>query len=879
MYSIKSVFIFLICFLSLNSAFSQLTLTASTTNPKCNGGTDGSVVATASGGTAPYQYQLSEAGAGGWQSSNSFTGLAAGTYPISVIDANNNYKTIYVTLNNPTGITATVVSNSASCQSSYDATVTASPSGGSAPYNYAWKLNGTLITSSNASSNHITGYNTATVTGPSGSYAVAITDQNGCSGAVSYYNPTPIPLNANSFNQDVIVEANASSARAGVTSKLDNDQVGFVLFQTGFSNSNAGLPTNRVITSLQDNTLTYNLQSDTVKNSARTLTNGVSTINFTTPTALAKLYILGTSGNGQSTYSYQVNFSDGTSYPGNITNNTVSFRDWFASSGSDIAMNGLARVSLAGTVDKANFALFQSPITIPAQYYNKTISSVKFTNTSTAGSAGNIFAITGYQASGTASNVGYATANVSQPSVTITSNLDSSTNYYCANQTITYNASTVHGGATPTYKWEYSTDNSNWATATSTSNTYTANAPDSSNYYVRVTANASSDVSCLNSTTSQTVVFSATRNTVTPTITISGPNSTCQGSNTTYNITNTTNGGSSPNYQWFVDDNVNTSMGTGTTASINSLSTGTHNIKASMKSSIGCATSNPATSSAISTIVNISVTPSVSINNINGNLPITFQIATSNGLGSSPSYQWYLNGSSISGATSSSYTTPNNASGGDSYSLKVISNATCASPTTVMSNYRTIAMALPISLKSFEVTAYPNKVSLDWKTATEINTDRFEIWRKYQDSADYKIIGYVKAMNFASGSSYQLMDYPKKAGTYQYFLKNYDFDGRYQTSNIQSVYYNLQNGISENKIFPNPFKDKIIVSYVGDQTEDASVVIYNLQGAIVKSKAIQIINGNQQIELNNLTNIPSGVYFIKIINSNHKILFSSKLLK
>ncbi|PZP43547.1 MAG: hypothetical protein DI598_15665 [Pseudopedobacter saltans] len=858
----------------------QLSISTVLTNPKCNGGTDGIVVATASGGTAPYQYQLSEAGAGGWQSGSTFSSLKAGTYPVSVKDANNNYKTIYVTLTNPTAITASTISTSASCSNSYDATVSVTPSGGTAPYNYVWTVNGTLITSSNASTNHITGYNTSKIMGPSGSYSVAVTDNNGCSGAVTYYNPTPIALNSNSFNQDVIVESGASSVTAATTTKLDNDVVvGWDLFESGYGGSSAGLPTNRTITSLQDNTLTYNLQSyASTNNSARTLTGGVSTINFTTPTALAKLYLLGTSGNGQTIYSYQVKFSDGTTYPGNLTNNTVSFRDWYASSGPDISIRTLSRVSLTGTIDATNYALFESPITIPAQYYNKTISSITLTNASTTSSAGNIFAVTGYQASGTSSNVGYATSGVSQPSVVINSNLDSTTNYYCSGQQIIYSANTIHGGTNPTYVWQYSTDSTTWTTASSTTNTYTAS-PSSSYYYVRVTATASTDAGCLSSNTSNRAVFKSILNTIRPTVTISGSTNICHGTNASYTVTNKTNAGSAPTYTWLLDGTENSGLGTGTTTNTNSLTTGTHTIAIKMQSSITCATNNPVTSTAVSTVVNNSPTPTISISNLNSTIPITFKISDSSNLGQTPSYQWYLNGSAISNATSSAYTTSTSTASGDNYSLKVTSSALCASPATLMSNYRTIATALPIVLKSFIATAYSNNITLNWQTATEINTDRFEILRKYQDSSAFVTIGTVKATNITSGSSYQFVDYPKFAGYYQYRLKNYDFDGNYQLSNIQSIYYGNNNETKINKLYPNPFIDKVIISLNNLKSQTATLSIFNMNGIVVRTEKIQLNSGNQNIEVNNLNMFPSGVYILKVIDISNNIIATFKAIK
>ncbi len=55
------------------------------TNVSCNGGSDGSITVNAAGGTPPYQYSLN---GGAYQGGAVFSGLSAGTYTVTVRDAN-----------------------------------------------------------------------------------------------------------------------------------------------------------------------------------------------------------------------------------------------------------------------------------------------------------------------------------------------------------------------------------------------------------------------------------------------------------------------------------------------------------------------------------------------------------------------------------------------------------------------------------------------------------------------------------------------------------------------------------------------------------------------------------------------------------------------
>jgi len=71
---------------SVNNAESTLTLNVSATTDSGCPTANGALTVSVTGGTEPYQYKINS---DAYQSSNTFTGLAAGTYSISVIDSSN----------------------------------------------------------------------------------------------------------------------------------------------------------------------------------------------------------------------------------------------------------------------------------------------------------------------------------------------------------------------------------------------------------------------------------------------------------------------------------------------------------------------------------------------------------------------------------------------------------------------------------------------------------------------------------------------------------------------------------------------------------------------------------------------------------------------
>ena len=102
--------------------------------PDCEGEATGSATASGSGGTGSYEYLWSDG-----QVTATAAGLSAGTYLVTVTDANGCEAVASVLLSDPTGITATIVSSTnLSCFGDTDGSATVEGSGGSGSYTYEW---------------------------------------------------------------------------------------------------------------------------------------------------------------------------------------------------------------------------------------------------------------------------------------------------------------------------------------------------------------------------------------------------------------------------------------------------------------------------------------------------------------------------------------------------------------------------------------------------------------------------------------------------------------------------------------------------------------------------------------------------------------------
>jgi gliding motility-associated-like protein len=152
----------------------QLFMPAAITQPRCNGGTDGSVVFSPFGGVASYEFS-DNAGAT-WQPTGSFTGLAAGSHSFRLRDNVGCIKDTTIIINEPTALVAAVSGSTPAGCSNNDGTITATGTGATPPY--VFTIAGPTVNSTGAGGGVFTGL-------ANGNYTITITDANGCSSTAS----------------------------------------------------------------------------------------------------------------------------------------------------------------------------------------------------------------------------------------------------------------------------------------------------------------------------------------------------------------------------------------------------------------------------------------------------------------------------------------------------------------------------------------------------------------------------------------------------------------------------------------------------------------------------------------------------------------------
>lgn len=146
----------------------QLTVVLDTTDITCFGAANGAVEAIASGGTPGYTYNWTPGG-----SNNPLTALGPGTYSVVVTDANSCTVSASWTAIEPVQLLVSIGNTTdVSCFGGNNGAATATATGGTLPYQYAWDMGGSTTATGS-------GFN-------AGNHTVTVTDKNGCTATATF---------------------------------------------------------------------------------------------------------------------------------------------------------------------------------------------------------------------------------------------------------------------------------------------------------------------------------------------------------------------------------------------------------------------------------------------------------------------------------------------------------------------------------------------------------------------------------------------------------------------------------------------------------------------------------------------------------------------
>lgn len=162
-----------------------LSISFTSTDKNCFGPVnDGSISLTVTGGVAPYTYAWSNAA-----TTSTISGLAAGTYSVTVTDANLCTAVASITISEPLLLDHIAITTDVLCNGDTTGAIDVNTFGGSLPYSYNWDSGETTESIADLGA---------------GNYTLVITDANGCqsSGVYQIFEPA-LPLSTSLIGTDV----------------------------------------------------------------------------------------------------------------------------------------------------------------------------------------------------------------------------------------------------------------------------------------------------------------------------------------------------------------------------------------------------------------------------------------------------------------------------------------------------------------------------------------------------------------------------------------------------------------------------------------------------------------------------------------------------
>lgn len=176
---------------------------------------------------------------------------------------------------------------------------------------------------------------------------------------------------------------------------------------------------------------------------------------------------------------------------------------------------------------------------------------------------------------------------------------------------------------------------------------------------------------------------------------------------------------------------------------------------------------------------------------------------------------------------------------------------------------------LPVELVAFsgQVNASTCAATLRWRTASELNSQAFEV-QGSTDGQKFATLGAVPSRNSASGAAYAFEMGPAAGATY-FRLRLVDVDGSATYSPVVHLATPCLRGSLQ--LQPNPAREQVVVGNL--PATPCQVRLYTVTGQLVAQAA-----GSGAVPLN-LAALPAGLYLVQASTAEGAALGQARLVK
>ncbi len=185
---------------------------------------------------------------------------------------------------------------------------------------------------------------------------------------------------------------------------------------------------------------------------------------------------------------------------------------------------------------------------------------------------------------------------------------------------------------------------------------------------------------------------------------------------------------------------------------------------------------------------------------------------------------------------------------------------------------------LPVTIIDFNASyVSANNVKVAWSTTNEINAAYFEVERS-TNATDFISVGQVNVSESSNPiHNYSINDqlYNIDANIIYYRLRIVDQDGKFVYSRIVPV--KLDQPETNVSVYPNPVDSYTILNLYSNAQSTGVIRVIDNSGRQIMTKSISVSNGNNSIMIDQLGNLPRGMYVVQVLLNN--TLYNQKLMK
>ncbi len=187
----------------------------------------------------------------------------------------------------------------------------------------------------------------------------------------------------------------------------------------------------------------------------------------------------------------------------------------------------------------------------------------------------------------------------------------------------------------------------------------------------------------------------------------------------------------------------------------------------------------------------------------------------------------------------------------------------------------------PVEISSFSVELNKETALLNWTTATELNNKGFEIEKTLSLTSPvqgWEKIGFIEGKGTtAERNDYHFIDLNLKNGISLYRLKQIDYDGKYQYSNVVELKTgDILSDFELSQNYPNPFNPTTKIKFIIPKSSFVNLKVYDVLGIEVAT----LVNEEKsagKYEVNFGANfLSSGIYFCKIEVGNRQVFTQTR---